>query len=66
MPFDRESRYMSKIHVILVVSSMYFLAVSLLNELYFRIKNKPISVFGYFIIHKLCIQKRGEHLKIDK
>ena len=24
MPFDRESRYMSKIHVILVVSSMYF------------------------------------------
>ena len=27
------------------------------NQIYFRIKSIPISVFGYFIIHKLNIQK---------
>ena len=61
----KKSRYMSKIHAILVVLSMYFFkTVSTLNQIYFRMKNIPISVFGYFIIHKLNIQKRGKKEKL--
>ena len=46
MPFDKESRYMSKIHVILVVWSIYFLkkTVSTLNQIFFR-KKKYQSQF---------------------
>ena len=56
MSFDEQSRSMNKIHVILVVLSMYFFrTVSTLNQIYFRMKNIPISVFGYLIIHKLNI-----------
>ena len=65
MSLDKKSRFMSKIHVILVVLSTYFSkTVSTLNQIYFRIKNIPISVFGYFIIHKLNIQKREKHKKL--
>ena len=65
MLLDKKSRYMSKIHVILVVLSMYFFkTLSTLNQIYFRIKNIPISVFGYFILHKLNIQKRGKNKKL--
>ena len=61
MSFDKKSRYMSKIQVILVVLSMcFFKTVSTLNQIYFEIKNIPISVFGYFILHKQNIQKRGK------
>ena len=67
MSFDKNSRYMSKIHVMLVVLSMYFFKmVSSLNQIYFRNKNIPISVFGYVIIHKLNIQKRGKIKKNDR
>ena len=38
--------------------------MSTLNQIYFRMKNIPISVFGYFIIHKLNIQKRGKNEKL--
>ena len=39
MSFDKNSRYMSKIHVILVVLSMYFFkTVSSLNQIYFHNK----------------------------
>ena len=51
MPFDKESRYMSKIHVILVVWSIYFLkkTVSTLNQIFFRKKNTNLSfkIFHY-------------------
>ena len=56
MSFDKKSRYMSNIQVSLVVLSMYFFkTVSTLNQIYFRVKSIPISVFGYFIIYKLNI-----------
>ena len=49
MSFDKKSRYMSKIHATLVVLSMYFFkTVSTLNQIYFRMKNIPISVFPIF------------------
>ena len=66
MPFDKKSRYMGKIHVILVVQSIYFFfkTVSTLNQIYFRIKNIPISVFLYFIMHMLNSQKRGKNKKL--
>ena len=64
--FDKKNRYMSKIHAILVVLSMYFLknGVNFESNLFSNEKNIPISVFGYFIIHKLNIQKRGKNEKL--
>ena len=38
--------------------------MSTLNQIYFLIENIPISVFGYFIIHKLNIQKMGKNKKL--
>ena len=38
--------------------------MSALNKIYFRIKNIPISVFLYFIMHKLNSQKRGKNEKL--
>ena len=38
--------------------------MSTLNQIYFWIENIPISVFGYFIIHKLNIQKMGKNKKL--
>ena len=66
MSFDKESGYMSKIHVILVEFFVFFffffffffnLNVNSESNL-FSNKNMSISVFGYFIIHKLYFQKR--------
>ena len=51
MSFDKKSRFMSKIHVILVVLSTYFSkTVSTLNQIYFRIKqytNLSFRIFHY-------------------
>ena len=38
--------------------------MSTLNQIYFKTKNTPISVFGYFIIRKQNIQKRGKNKKL--
>ena len=54
---------MSKIRVIFVEYVFFFKTVSTLNQIYSLIKNIPISVFGYFIIHKLNIQKMGKNKK---
>ena len=51
MSFDKKSRFMSKIHVILVVLSTYFSkTVSTLNQIYFRINkitNLSFRIFHY-------------------